>query len=102
MGLFHVTPVKYTVTHSIKCQVKNLTGAFYLTGLVTPSNSKRSYRVFIIEREQRIFVGYITKKALVALLNADIPQADICKWVESQEKVTNKEQLDFSWRNNKT
>jgi hypothetical protein len=67
-----------------------MSGAFYVTGLVIPSKTGRSYSVFALyPNGQRIFIGLISKKAVSALLQKQIPQADICKFssVAAQEPL---------------
>jgi hypothetical protein len=65
-------------------------GIFYVTGLIIPSNTGRSYRVFTLDDAgNRVFVGYVSKKALSELFQKHIPQADICKFssVAAQEPL---------------
>ena len=70
-------------------------GNFFITGLIVLSNTGRSFRVFALaDNGQRIFIGLVSRKALSALLQKQIPQADICKFSENTAMI--QEPLSFS------
>jgi len=54
-------------------------GQFYLTGKMIPTNTGHSFRVFVLDcNGKKIFIGYVSKKAVSALLQKQIFEADIC------------------------
>ena len=56
-------------------------GTFYVTGLIAPSNTGRSYKVYTLDDEgNKIFVGVISRNSLAALLRQEIKVCDICKF----------------------
>jgi hypothetical protein len=64
-------------------------------GLLQSSRSGRSFQVYALDdKGQRVFIGLVSKKALSALLQKQIPQADICKF--DQNATEEKEPLSFS------
>jgi hypothetical protein len=64
-------------------------------GLLQSSRSGRSFQVYALDdKGQRVFIGLVSKKALSALLQKQIPQADICKF--DQNAAEEKEPLSFS------
>lgn len=57
------------------------------------SHSGRSFQVYVLDdKGQRVFIGLVSRKALSALLQKQIPQADICKFsqntAEEQESLS--------------
>jgi hypothetical protein len=65
-------------------------GTFYVTGLIIPSNTGRSFKVYTLEDDgSKVFIGLISRKALSCLLQKQIFQADICKFssVAAQEQL---------------
>ena len=59
-------------------------GSFYITGLIVPSNTGRSFRVFALDDSgERVFIGLVSRKALSALLQKQIPQADISQFSQA-------------------
>ena len=63
-----------------------------------PSNTGRSYKVFIIcEDKTRVFIGLISRNELYKLLKGEISAGDICKFAESKDSVNvAQETLDSS------
>jgi len=56
-------------------------------GLLQSSHSGRSFQVYVLESQgQRVFIGLVSRKALSALLQKQIPQADICKFSQNAAK----------------
>ncbi|MGD0204685.1 MAG: hypothetical protein ABSC20_12385 [Candidatus Bathyarchaeia archaeon] len=56
-------------------------GTFYVTGLVMPSNTGRSYKVYTLDNEgNKNFIGLISKNSLASLLRQEITVCDICKF----------------------
>jgi hypothetical protein len=65
-----------------------MSGTFYVTGLIVPSNTGRSFKVYTLEDNgNKVFIGLISRKALSCLLQKQISQVDICKFssVANQE-----------------
>ncbi len=72
-----------------------MSGQFYLTGKIEPSQTGRSFKVYLLgDNDKWFFVGLVTLNALLALTQKRIPQADICKFIENSEMV--QEPLNFS------
>jgi hypothetical protein len=70
---------------------------FYITGLMQVSHSGRSFQVYVLDdKGQRVFIGLVSRKALSALLQNQITQADICQFAETQAQATIQETLKFS------
>ena len=63
-----------------------------------PSNTGRSYKVFIIcEDKTRVFIGLISRNELYKLLKGEISAGDICKFSDSKDSVkVAQETLDYS------
>ena len=60
-------------------------GQFYAVGKIAPSNTGRSYKVYILDDSGKwVFLGLVTKRALAFLIDNRIRQADICKFSEPQ------------------
>ncbi len=76
-----------------------MSGEFYLTGFLLPSNTGRSFKVYALtDNGKTVFIGLISQKALRSFLLGEIPQADICQYAESKEQAGIKEPLNFNWR----
>ncbi len=59
-------------------------GIFYVTGLVIPSNTGRSFKVYTLDdKGNKVFVGIVSQKALSLLIQKRIPQADICQFSQT-------------------
>ena len=73
-------------------------GTFYITGQMIPSNTGRSYRVFIICQDKtRIFIGLISRKEIYKLLKGEVSKGNICKFADSKDSVkVAQETLDYS------
>jgi hypothetical protein len=61
-----------------------------------PSNNQRSFRVYALTNSGKVYVGSVSRKALSALLQNIIPQADICQYAETLDQAAIKESLNFS------
>jgi hypothetical protein len=56
-------------------------GIFYVTGLIIPSNTGRSFKVYTLDAEgNKNFIGLISTKSLEALFHREIKICDICKF----------------------
>jgi hypothetical protein len=64
-------------------------GTFYVTGLIEPSNTGRSFKVYELIEGKKVFIGLISKNALASLLRREILVGDICKFssVTAQEPL---------------
>lgn len=64
---------------------------FYVTGLIVPSNSGRSFKVYELTEGKKIFIGLISRNALSGLLRQELLVGDICKFSqngsEEQESI---------------
>ena len=59
-------------------------GQFHLTGKMLLSNSKHSFRVYTLtEKDEFVFLGYVSVKAILAAKEKRVSQADICKFSET-------------------
>ena len=57
---------------------------FYLTGILVPSNTERSFRLFTLnDNGNKVFIGLVNRKALSALLQKITLQADICQFSQT-------------------
>ena len=56
---------------------------FYVVGLIEPSNTGRSFKVYELAEGKKVFIGLISKKALTELLHEQIPVCDICKFSQN-------------------
>ena len=71
-------------------------GQFFETGVIVPSNTGRSFRVYALtDNGQRVFIGLVSRKSLAALLRNEIGQADISKFAETAAGASY-EPLSFS------
>jgi len=72
-------------------------GKFFITGHIFPSNSGKSYRVYMICQEKtRIFVGLISRKEISTLLRGDIEKANISKYTDNPNGIKAvQEKIDF-------
>ncbi len=63
---------------------------FYATGIIEPSRHGRSYRVYAIDDNgKRIFIGFVSRKAVTLLLEKRILSADICRYSDAQQTPLN-------------
>ena len=62
-------------------------GTFYEVGLIEPSNTGHSFKVYTLTDGKRVFIGLVSRKALGALLRNEIPQADICRFSENTAAI---------------
>jgi len=63
---------------------------FIINGLLQVSHSGRSFQVYVLDdKGQRVFIGLVSRKALSALLQKQISQADICKFSQDVGYTTN-------------
>lgn len=59
---------------------------FYVVGLIEPSNTGRSFKVYELFESKKVFIGLITKKTLSELLRQEIPVGDICKFSQNADE----------------
>ena len=69
-------------------------GAFYEVGLIEPSNTGHSFKVYTLTDGKRVFIGLVSRKALAALSRNEISQADICRFSENTAAI--QEPLSFN------
>jgi hypothetical protein len=62
-------------------------GTFYEVGFIEPSHTGHSFKVYTLVDGNRVFIGLVSRKALSALLQRQIPQADICRFSENTAAI---------------
>lgn len=62
---------------------------FYVVGLIEPSNTGRSFKVYELFEGKKVFIGLISKKTLSELLRQEIPVGDISSFLKMQTRNKN-------------
>ncbi|MDT8781525.1 MAG: hypothetical protein IAX22_02605 [Candidatus Bathyarchaeota archaeon] len=66
-----------------------MTGTFKMVGKIAPANSKKSFKVYQLQKNGSwLFTGLVTRKALSYLITGRIRQADICVFSSKTEDLT--------------
>lgn len=61
-------------------------GQFYKVGKIQLSNTRRSFKVFLLDSKSKwVFVGLVTPRALTMLLRREVQQADISKFSQTTQ-----------------